>query len=118
MLGQKLNIPLPSQKPKVVGQRSRFVLSEEVLDANIVHADITLQIEQYGVPGLSDYRKNIVLVTSPLAAKCGVASYKNIINFQDGDSSTAQQIKQTIMSIIRLVHEGQQRAKSMDWMDI
>ena len=30
VLGRKLKIHLPSQKPKVVGQRSKFVLSEDI----------------------------------------------------------------------------------------
>ena len=88
------------------------------LDVDITDADITLQKEHYGVPGSSDYRKNVVVVISPLADKFGVASHKIVVKSQDGDSSSAQQIKRTIMSAIRQVHEGHQRAKAMDWMNI
>ena len=89
VLGRKLKIPLPSQRHKVVGQKSKFVLPEDLLDASITNADITLQKEHYGVPGLSDYRKNIVLATSPLSDKFGVASHKIIVKSQDGDNASA-----------------------------
>ena len=105
MLGRELKIPLPSQKPKVVGQRSKFVLSEDILDANIANANIVLWKEHYGVPGLSDYRKTMALATSPLADRFGVAYEKIIEKSKDGDSSTEQQIKQRIMSVISQVHK-------------
>ena len=108
VLGRELKTPLPSQKPKVVGQRSKFVLSEEIFDADIADADITLWKEHSGVPGSSDYRKNMVLATSLLTDKFGVASHKIIVKSQYGDSASAQQIKHTIMSVIRRVHEGHQ----------
>ena len=70
------------------------------------------------MPGSSDYRKNMALVTSPLTDKVGVASHKIIVKSQDGDSTSAQQIKRTIMSVILRVHEGHQWAKAMDWIDV
>ena len=85
-----MRIPLPSQKPNGVGQRSKFVLSEDILDADIADAYITLQKEHYGVPGLSYYRKTMALATSPLADKFGVVSHKIIVKSQDGDSTSAQ----------------------------
>ena len=42
MLGRELKIPLPSQTPKVVGQKSKFVLLENILDVDIADADVTL----------------------------------------------------------------------------
>ena len=119
VLGYELKTPLPlQQKPKVVGQRSKFVLEEDILDVDIADSDVTLRKEHYGVPGSSDYRKNMVLVTSPLDDKFGVASHKVIVKSQDGDVNTSQHIQQTVISVIRRVQEGHQRAKAMDWMDI
>ena len=118
VLGRELKIPPPSLKPEVVGQRSKCVLADDVLDIDITDADVTLRKEHYGVPGSSDYRKNMMLATSPLSDKCGVASHKIIVKSQDGGSDSAQQIERTIMSVIRRVHEGYQQAKAMDWMDI
>ena len=118
VLGRELKVPPPSLMPKVVGQKSKFVLEEDILDADIADADVTLRKEHYGVPGSSDYRKNMMLATSPLSDKFGVASHKIIVKSQDGDSASAQQIERTIMSVIRRVHEGYQQAKAMDWMDI
>ena len=118
MLGRKLKTPLQSQAPNVVGQKSKFVLLEGILDADITGANVTLQKEHYGVPGSSDYGKNMVLATSPSADNFGVTSHKIIVKSQDGDSALAQQIERKIMSVISRVHEGHQQAKLMDWMDI
>ena len=95
VLGLNLKIPLSSQTPKVVGRKSKSVLPEDVFDADIADADITLRKEHYGVPGSSDYRNNMVLETSSLADKFGVASRKIIIKSQDGDSASSQQIERT-----------------------
>ena len=57
VLGRELKVSPPSLKPKVVGQRSKFVLEEDILDVDIADADVTLWKEHYGVPGSSDYRK-------------------------------------------------------------
>ena len=108
MLGRELKIPLPSQAPKVVGQKPKVVLSEDILDAYIANADITLRKKHYGVSGSSDYRMNMMLVTSPLSDSLRVVSHKIIVKSQDGDSASAQQIDRTIMSVIRRVHEGHQ----------
>ena len=106
VLGRELKIPQPSQTPNVDGQKSKFVLLEDILDADIADADITLQKEHYGVPGLSYYRKTMALATSPLADKFGVVSHKIIVKSQDGDSTSAQQIEHMIMAVMRWVHEG------------
>ena len=83
VLGRELKISLPSQNPKVVVQRSKFVLSEDTFDADIADAGTTPWKEHYRVPGSSDHRKNMVLVTSPLADKFGVASHKIIVESQE-----------------------------------
>ena len=90
VLGRELKIPPPSLKPNVVGQRSKFVLEEDILDVDITDADVTLLKEHDGVPGSSDYRKNTMLATSLLSDKFGVASHKIIVKSQDGDSASAQ----------------------------
>ena len=59
VLGRKLKIPLQSQAPKVVGQKPKCVLSEDILDAYIADADITLRKKHYGVSWSSDYRNNM-----------------------------------------------------------
>ena len=83
-----------------MGEKSKFVLPEDILDVDIADADVILWKEHYGVPGSSDYRKNMMLATSLLSDKFGVASHKSIVKSQDGNSASAQQIERTIMSVI------------------
>ena len=55
VLGYELKTPLPPhQRTKAVGQKSKFVLEEDILDVDIADADVTLRKEHYGVPGSSD----------------------------------------------------------------
>ena len=42
VLGHEMEITLSSQTPKVFGQKSKCVLSEDILDADSADADITL----------------------------------------------------------------------------
>jgi hypothetical protein len=74
---------------------------ENILDFDIADADDALKKEYYGVPWSSDYRKNI----------------KIIVKSQDWSTSENQHIQQIVISVVYRVQEGQQRAKSMDWMD-
>jgi hypothetical protein len=84
VLGCELKSPLPlCQKTKAVGQKSKFVLEEDILNTDIADADVTLRKEHSGVPGSSDYKKNMVLATSPLDDKFGFASHKIIVKSQD-----------------------------------
>jgi hypothetical protein len=61
------------------------------LDVDITDADVTLRKEHYGVPGSSDYRKNMMSANSPLSDKFRVASHKFIVKGQDGDISASVQ---------------------------
>ena len=65
------------------------------------------------MPGSSDYRKKVVLATSPLDDRLGVASHKIVVKCQEGDSSTTQHIQQTVIFIIHRVQKGHQWAKAM-----
>ena len=57
VLGYKLNTPFPNHKAtKAVGQKSKFVLEEDIIDSYITDVDITLKNEEhYGMPRSSDY---------------------------------------------------------------
>jgi hypothetical protein len=79
-LGYKLKTSLPFYKStKVVSQNSKFVLEEDILDASIADANVTLRKEHYRVLTSSEYRKNMVLATSPLDDKFGVSSHKIVV---------------------------------------
>jgi hypothetical protein len=45
---------------------------DDILDADIADADVTLKREHYGLPVSSDHRKNITMETSPLEDKFGL----------------------------------------------
>ena len=84
------NTPLPKFKAtKVVGQKSKFVLGEDILDSDIADTDITLKKEHDGTPGSCDFsRENMTMDISHLGGNIGVASYTIVAKSQDGDSST------------------------------
>jgi hypothetical protein len=63
-------------QPTLTVQLKKFVHQEAVDDADMLDADVTLRKEDYGEPGTSDYRKNMLMATMSLSEKFGVAKHK------------------------------------------
>ena len=78
VLGRELKAlpPLKSTTAKIFGQKTKFVLMDDILDTEIADTNVTLQKEHYRTPGSRDYLKNIAMANSPLAKRFGVASHK------------------------------------------
>lgn len=74
--------------------------------------------EEYGTPGLSEYRKNMSFATYSLSEKCGVACHKIVSSSKKGNQFHNQYIQELILSILHQVHKGQQCSRSYDFMDI
>ena len=50
----------PPPMVKTVGQKSKFVLTADVPDVDMMDIDVMLRKEDYGVPGTTEFRKNII----------------------------------------------------------
>jgi hypothetical protein len=87
-------------------------------DADMLDVDVTLRKEDYREPGTSDYRKNMLMATTSLSEKFGVAKHKLVTHAQEGDQEKSAHIQQVIVGILHRVKEGQKRSEAMDWMDI
>ena len=104
---------------KSVGQKSKFVLNDDVPDIDMMDIDVMLRKEDYGVPGTTEFRKNMQMATAPLSNKFGVAKHKIMSGAsQDGDQNNYLSIERTIVSMIHRVKEGHNRSQSMDFMEI
>ena len=53
--------------PTSTVQLKKFVRMEAVDDADMLDVDVTLRKEDYGEPGTSDYRKNMLMATKSLS---------------------------------------------------
>ena len=105
--------------PNSVPHLKKFVRDEAVSDEDMLDIDVTLKKENYGVPGTSDYRKNMVMATTGLAEKFGVARHKIVGGSEeDGDQPKYAHVQQVRVSILHRVKEGVQRSQAMDFMDI
>jgi hypothetical protein len=104
--------------PTLTVQSKKFVREKAVDDTDMLDVDVTLRKEDYGEPGTSDYRKNMLMATTSLTEKFGVAKDKIVAHAQDGDQEKSAHIQQVIVGILRRVKEGQKRSETMDWMDI
>ena len=56
---------------------------DDIPDADITDADVTLKKEHYVLPGSSDYRTNMDMATSPFGDKFGVSSHNIMVKSQD-----------------------------------
>ena len=105
--------------PIATSQMRNFVRTDPVPDGDMLAIDVTLKKEDYGVPGSSDYCKNMAMATAGLTEKFGVAWHKIVAGGEeDGDQSKSAHVQQVIVGIIHRVKEGHQRSKMMDFMDI
>lgn len=104
--------------PTSTVQLKKFVHVDAVDDADMLDVDVTLRKEDYGEPGTSDYRKNMLMATTSLSEKFGVAKHKLVTHAQEGDQEKSAHIQQVIVGILHRVKEGQKRSEAMDWMDI
>ena len=83
MLGYELKTPPPNPKMiKIVGQKSKFVMLDDIPDSDIVDADVTPKKEHYGFPGSSNDHKNTAMATSPLEENVGVSSHKIVVSLR------------------------------------
>ncbi len=62
--------------------------------------DMTLRMQDYGEPRLTEYRKNKEMVTYALAEKFGVACHKIVSDAKESDVSWHLHIQQVIVSIL------------------
>ena len=104
--------------PTSTTQMRKFVRVDPVPDGDMLTIDVTLKKEDYGVPGSSDFRKNMAMATAGLSEKFGVARHKIVAGGEEGDQSKSAHVQQVIVGIIHRVKEGHQRSKMMDFMDI
>lgn len=108
-----------SAPPTDTSQFRKFVRVDPVPDGDMLAIDVTLKKEDYGLPGSSDYRKNMAMATAGLSDKFGVARHKIVSGGEeDGDQSKSAHVQQVIVGIIHRVKEGHQRSKMMDFMDV
>ena len=109
----------PPPVVKTVGQKSKFVLTADVPDVDMMDIDVMLRKEDYGVPGTTEFCKNMQMVTAPLSKKFGVAKHKIMSGAsQDGDQSDYLSIQQTRVCMAHRAKEGHNRSQSMDFMEV
>lgn len=96
----------------------KFTRTVDVPDSDMLETQVTLSKANYGRVGSSDYRKNMLMATTPLSEKFGVAKHKVLSDLEEGDQSKNMYVQQVIVSVIHRVKEGLQRARAMDWMTI
>lgn len=101
-------------------QGSKFVLTANVQDEDMLDINIFLCKEEYGVAGSSKYCKNKALPTALLSKKFCVAHHNvsHISDREEGDQSHTQQVQQVIFRFLHRIHEGHQHSKAMDFMNI
>jgi hypothetical protein len=105
--------------PKTTAQMRKFVREIPVDDADILHnSGVTLRKEDYGTPGSTDYRKNMLMATASLPEKFGVAKHKIVAGGEEGDQAKSAHVQQVLVGIIHRVKEGKKRSQQMDFMDI
>ena len=107
-----------SSRPSISSHSSKFVRLSDVPDSDLLETQVTLSKANYGQPGSSDYRKNMLMATAGLSEKFGVAKHKVISDTKAGDQDKTMYVQQVIVSVIHRVKEGLQRSQSMDWMSI
>ncbi len=107
-----------SSRPSITSHSSKFVRLSDVPDSDLLDTQVTLSKANYGQPGSSDYRKNMLMATTGLSEKFGVAKHKVISDTEAGDQDKSMYVQQVIVSVIHRVKEGLQRSQSMDWMSI
>ena len=118
MLGYNVGEDPTPTRLQPAGQRAKFVLQQDIPDEFIDDQDIILKKENYGTPGTTEWRKNMVMATEPLQEPFGVAQHKVVHRVEDGDQQSFLHIQQMIVGVLHRVNEGHSRSKSMDWMDI
>jgi len=104
--------------PKQTAQMRKFVRETPVDDGDLLTVDVTLRKEDYGEPGSSDYRKNMLMATASLPEKFGVARHKIVSDGEEGDRPKTAHVQQVIVGVIHRVKEGLKRSQAMDFMDI
>ena len=72
---QPVGSPNPLPPARTGPQSSKFVRTVDVPDSAMLNVDVTLKKDDYGLPGSSDYRKNMAMATAPLSDKFGVARH-------------------------------------------
>ena len=73
-------------------QSSKFVRTMDVPDADMLDVDVALRKEDYGVPGSSDYRKNMASATEGLRDKFCVPKHKVTTAGKEGDQTKHQYV--------------------------
>jgi hypothetical protein len=104
--------------PKQTAQMRKFVRETPVDDGDLLTVDVTLRKEDYGEPGSSDYRKNMLMATASLPEKFGVARHKIVSDGEEGDRPKTAHVQQVIVGVIHRVKEGLKRSQAMDFMDV
>jgi hypothetical protein len=64
-----------SAPPTSTAPMRKFVREAAVDDGDMLTIDVTLRKEDYGAPGLLDFRMNMLMATTPLTQKFGVARH-------------------------------------------
>ena len=110
----------PSTRRSTTGQRSKFVLEDDIADEAMVEHDVVLNKEAYGEPGTNEYRKNFELATAALTERFGVASHKILSDSgrQSGDQADHRYVQQVIVNVLHRVEEAHQHSIRMDFMGI
>ena len=97
-----------SAPPTTTLQIWKFVHAEPVPDGDMLLIDVTLKKEDYGAPGLLDYRTNMAMAMAGLTEKFGVARHKIVVGGEEGNQSKSAHVQQVIVNIIHHVKEGHQ----------
>ena len=80
-----------------------------------------LEKKNYGAPGTTEFRKNMLMATAPLTEKFGVTSQHMVHRVgggQEGDQKSFEHVQRIITGVIERVKEAKKRAKDCDWLDI
>ena len=109
--------PPPTRSRKT--QASKFV--QDTPDSDIEDGDIILKKEDFGIPGTTEYRKNMTLATEALETSFGVTGEGMIDRIggeQDGDQKGFRHVQRIISDMNHRVDEAHKRCKAFDLMDI
>ena len=66
-------------------QMRKFVCTNPVLDGDMLLINVALRKEDYGVPGSSDYQKNMAMAMDRLSEKFGVTHHKIVAGTEEGN---------------------------------
>ncbi len=78
--------------PTATSHASKFVRLSDLPNSAMLETQVTLLKAAYGEPVSSDYHKNMIMATTLLSKKFGVAKHKVITNIEEGDMNKSMHV--------------------------